>query len=254
LKNEQGELTISKSLRRNERIRVSPIRLIDQDDEQLGIVEVADALARARDAGLDLVEVAPQSRPPVCRIMDYGKFMYAQQKKERQSRAQRHESELKEIRIRTPKIGDHDLMIKVNRAHEFLARGDRVQFSLRFRSRELAHIDIGIEVFKRIKESLSDIVKIERDVRREGRRITMLLAPAPGKAAAKQPEKPKAAATAEPKAAPKAKAPENAPPAAPPAQAAESTPPAETGNDTAPPAPESSPPVETTESAPPTGE
>ena len=212
-------MTISKSLRRNERIRVSPIRLIDQDDEQLGIVEVADALARARDAGLDLVEVAPQSRPPVCRIMDYGKFMYAQQKKERQSRAQRHESELKEIRIRTPKIGDHDLMIKVNRAHEFLARGDRVQFSLRFRSRELAHIDIGIEVFQRIKESLSDIVKIERDVRREGRRITMLLAPAPGKAAAKPAEKPKAEATA----------------SAPPAEAPDTAPPAQTGNDTAPP-------------------
>ncbi len=183
------------------------------------------------------MEVAPQSRPPVCRIMDYGKFMYAQQKKERQSRAQRHESELKEIRIRTPKIGDHDLMIKVKHAHEFLARGDRVQFSLRFRARELAHIDVGIEVFKKIKDSLSDIVKIERDVRREGRRITMLLAPAPGKTPGKPGEKPKAkpSESAPPAIDPPIKLPE----AAPQPQASET------------PAPASAPPVKAPEPATP---
>ena len=148
---------------------------------------------------MDLVEVAPMSRPPVCRIMDYGKFMYSQRKKERKSHASHHETQLKELRIRTPKIGEHDLMIKVNRAKEFLERGDRVQFSLRFRGRELAHIDEGQKVFARIKEALADISKVERDFRREGRRITMMLAPS---RATKQPE-PKPAPKPEPKPAPK---------------------------------------------------
>jgi len=158
-------------------VRVSPIRLIDENNEQAGIVDVRDAQKRAREVGLDLVEVAPQSKPPVCRIMDYGKWKYAQRKKERKAKARRHETELKEIRIRTPKIGEHDLAIKVNRARTFLERGDRVQFSLRFRSRELAHIDVGVDVFRRIKEELADVARTERDVRREGRRITMMLSP-----------------------------------------------------------------------------
>ena len=168
---------IAKELRCNERVRVSPIRLIDENNEQAGIVDVRDAQKRARAVGLDLVEVAPQSKPPVCRIMDYGKWKYSQRKKEQKAKAKRHETELKEIRVRTPKIGEHDLMIKVNRARGFLERGDRVQFSLRFRSRELAHIDVGVDVFRGIKEQLSDVARVERDVRREGRRITMMLAP-----------------------------------------------------------------------------
>jgi len=168
----------------NERIRISPIRLIDENDEQIGIVEVKEAQFRARDAGLDLVEVAPSARPPVCRIMDYGKWKYAQKKKERKSKAHRHETELKEIRIKTPKIGDHDLGIKVKHAREFLERGDRVQFSLRFRGRELAHIDEGQKIFQRIQELLSDIAKVDQGFRREGRRITMTLAPDAKKAKA----------------------------------------------------------------------
>ncbi len=131
----------------------------------------------AREAGMDLVEVAPQSRPPVCRIMDFGKWKYAQRKKEQKSKAARHETELKEVRIRTPKIGEHDLMIKINRARSFLERGDRVQFSLRFRGRELAHIDEGQKIFLKIQETLADIAKVEQNFRREGRRITMMLAP-----------------------------------------------------------------------------
>jgi len=126
---------------------------------------------------MDLVEVAPQSSPPVCRIMDYGKWKYAQAKKQRKSKAGRHEVELKEIRIRTPKIGDHDLEIKIARAREFLDRGDRVQFSLRFRGRELAHIEEGQRVFQRIQEELSDVSKVDQHSRREGRRITMTFAP-----------------------------------------------------------------------------
>ncbi|MDY6912927.1 MAG: translation initiation factor IF-3 [Planctomycetota bacterium] len=169
---------MAKNLRCNERIRISPVRLIDEDNEQLGIVEVHEALSRARDNGLDLVEVAPQARPPVCRIMDYGKWKYAQRKKEQKSKAVRHDAGLKQVRIRTPKIGEHDLEIKVGRAREFIERGDRVQFTLRFRGRELAHIDEGQKVFAKIQEMLADISKIDQNYRREGRRITMTLAPA----------------------------------------------------------------------------
>ena len=140
-------------------------------------MDVRDAQARAREADLDLVEVAPMAKPPVCRIMDYGKFKYSQRKKEQVARGKRHEQELKEIRIKTPKIGEHDLQIKVKHARDFLERGDRVQFSLRFRGRELAHIDEGQRVFQQIIDELSDISKIDQAFRREGRRITMRLAP-----------------------------------------------------------------------------
>lgn len=170
-------MIIAKTLRTNERIRTSPIRLIDEEDRQAGIVDTRDALMRAREVGLDLVEVAPQAEPPVCRIMDFGKFKYAQRKKDQKSKAKRHETELKEIRIKTPKIGDHDLMIKVKHAKEFLERGDRVQFSLRFRGRELAHIDEGIKVFEQVIEALNEVCKVDQRPRKEGRRIAMMLAP-----------------------------------------------------------------------------
>ncbi len=198
---------------------------------------------------MDLVEVAPMSKPPVCRIMDYGKFMYSQRKKERKSHASHHETQLKELRIRTPKIGDHDLMIKVNRAKEFLQRGDRVQFSLRFRGRELAHIDEGQKVFTKIKEALGDISKIERDFRREGRRITMMLAPSKS---VKPPDpKPKAKPKPKPEAQDKpAPAPETTPtPEATPAPAPETTP---TPEATPAPAPETTPTPDVT--PPPTPE
>ena len=173
-------------------------------------------MERAQELGMDLVEVAPQASPPVCRIMDYGKWKYAQRKKEQKSKAHRHETELKEVRIRTPKIGEHDLMIKVNRARKFLERGDRVQFSLRFRGRELAHIDEGAKVFKKIQEELADVSKIDQHFRREGRRITMTLAALPKEQVGKAPKPPKA-----PKAAEAAPAPAEAPEAP---KAAEATP------------------------------
>ncbi len=143
----------------------------------MGVIDVREAQSRAQQAGLDLVEVAPRARPPVCRIMDYGKWKYAQKKKEQKSKAHRHETELKHIRIKTPKIGEHDLGIKVKHAREFLERGDRVQFSLRFRGRELAHIDEGQKVFQNIIDQLSDVAKVDQNYRREGRQITMTLAP-----------------------------------------------------------------------------
>jgi len=169
------------------------VRLIDENDQQIGIVEIADAISRAAAAGLDLVEVAPQARPPVCRIMNYGKWKYAQRKKERKSRTRRHETEMKQIRIRTPKISEHDLKIKVDHAREFLTRGDRVQFTLRFRGRELAHIEEGEKVLTHIKQGLSEVSRVEQDFRREGRRVTMLLVPSGKKSAAKAAAKPAAA-------------------------------------------------------------
>jgi translation initiation factor IF-3 len=170
-------IIIARELRRNHAIRVSQVRLIDEEDEQIGVVDLSQALQRAYDADLDLVEVAPNSKPPVCRIMDYGKYKYQQQKKEQKAKAQRHETELKQIRIRTPKIGDHDLMIKVNHAREFLERGDRVQFSLRFRGRELAHIDEGRDVFDKVVKELEDVGKVDQRPRFEGRRLSMMIAP-----------------------------------------------------------------------------
>ncbi|MCD6365033.1 MAG: translation initiation factor IF-3 [Planctomycetes bacterium] len=166
-----------KNLRCNEQIRISPIRLIDQNSQQVGIVELQDAYERARAVEMDLVEVAPQASPPVCRIMDYGKWKYAERKKEQRAKAHRRETELKHVRIRTPKIGEHDLAIKIQRARKFLERGDRVQFTLRFRGRELAHIDEGQRVFEEIKTTLEDISKVDQNYRREGRQITMTLRP-----------------------------------------------------------------------------
>ena len=140
-------------------------------------MDVRDAMRQAREAGMDLVEVAPQSQPPVCRIMDYGKWMYTQRKKEQKAKAQRHETELKQIRIRTPKIDTHDLRIKLARARDFIERGDRVQFTLRFRGRELAHINEGHRIFSEIRTGLEDIAKVDQTSRFEGRRLTMTLAP-----------------------------------------------------------------------------
>jgi len=151
--------------------------LIDENDQQIGIIETREAMFKAREAGLDLVEVSPMGRPPVCRIMDYGKWKYAQRKKEQKSKANRKENELKEIRIKTPKIGDHDLEIKIQHARDFLGRGDRVQFTLRFRGRELAHMDEGYKIFQHIREILSDIAKVDQSPRSEGKRIAMVLAP-----------------------------------------------------------------------------
>ena len=206
---ESRNVEIAKEIRRNERIRVTPIRLIDADGEQVGVVETREALQRARQSGLDLVEVAPSAAPPVCRIMDYGKWMYEQKKKDHEAKGHRHETELKEIRIRTPKIGPHDLEIKVNRARTFLSRGDRVQFTLRFRGREMAHRDRGRDVLNSVKELLADVAKVERDFRMEGRAMSVVLSPtekARQAIRAKKPDEGKAAAkppaTAEAQAAP----------------------------------------------------
>jgi translation initiation factor IF-3 len=178
-----GVSAISTNFRHNEQIRISPIRLINEKEEQAGIVPTNEALRMARDAGLDLVEVAPTARPPVCRIMDYGKWRYQQQKKEDKSRASSRAGQLKELKMKTVKIGDHDLMIKINHAREFLKEGNKVQFTLQFRGREMAHLELGREIFTKIKTELWPVSKVERDSKMEGRRMTLVLQPdhkAPG--------------------------------------------------------------------------
>ena len=165
------------NFRHNHQIRISPIRLINQLDEQIGIISTSDALKMAADVSLDLVEVAPNARPPVCKILDYGKWRYQQQKKEDKSRASNKGGQLKELKFKTVKIGDHDLMIKVNHAKEFLKEGNKVQFTLQFRGREMAHIELGRDIFKKIKDELFFVSKVERDAKMEGRRMTLVLQP-----------------------------------------------------------------------------
>jgi translation initiation factor IF-3 len=141
----------------------------------------------AREAGLDLVEVAPVARPPVCKIMDYGKWRYQQQKKEDKSRASARAGQLKELKLKTVKIGDHDLLIKINHAREFLKEGNKVQFTLQFKGREMAHLELGRDIFTKIKTELWPVSKIERDSKMEGRRMTLVLQPDHKQPGAKMP-------------------------------------------------------------------
>ena len=163
--------------RHNRQIRISPIRLIDADGEMQGVVPTEQALRMAQDAGLDLVEIAPNVRPPVCRILDYGKWKYEQQKKNDKQRAQQRHSTLKEVKIRTTKIDPHDLGIKINNARRFLEDGHKVQIGLQYRGREMAHQDIGRDIMDSIKRELFMISKVEQDFRMQGRRGNMVLAP-----------------------------------------------------------------------------
>jgi len=160
--------------RANEQIRIPQVRLIDENNEQVGIVDTVEALRRAREADMDLVEVARNERPPVCRIMDYGKFKYENKKKAHASKKKQHQVHLKEVRVR-PKIADGDLEVKVKRAREFLGKGHKVQVTCLFRGREMAHPDVGLDVMDRFFQAISDIAKIEREPRLEGRRMNMIV-------------------------------------------------------------------------------
>jgi translation initiation factor IF-3 len=164
-----------KSLRINERIRKSPVRLIDENNEQVGIVDTEDARRRARAVNQDLVEVAPHSEPPVCRIMDYGKWKYQQRKKEQKAKAHAKQSELKEVRLR-PGTDEHDLKIKTDRAKRFLEAGDKVQFTILFRGRQMAHREIGFDLFEQIKDHFKDMAHVEMPPKIQGRRMTMTMA------------------------------------------------------------------------------
>ena len=172
---ERGEVS-QEELRVNDRIRISPVRLIDVDGEQVGIVPTDEARSIAEDRGLDLVEVAPNSRPPVCRIMDYGKYKYEQARKAKEAKKKQHVINVKEIKMR-PKIEDHDFGFKLRHARRFLEDGDKVKFTLRFRGREMTHPELGERVLERVKAELAELGNVEVDIRKEGRTMTMLIGP-----------------------------------------------------------------------------
>jgi translation initiation factor IF-3 len=156
------------------------VRLIGPEGQQLGIVASYDALRQAREVGLDLVEVAPAAVPPVCRILDYGKFKYEQARKEREAKRNQKISELKGMRLR-PKIDDHDLEFKTRTIAEFLAEGDKVKVTVIFRGREIAHSDLGRRVLDQVVTSLKDVAAVERSPFMEGKTMTVILAPLGGK-------------------------------------------------------------------------
>jgi len=160
----------------NERIRIREVRLIDDQGQQIGIIPTRDALEMARERGLDLVEVAPNAVPPVCRLMDYGKFRYEQSRKERESRKSQQVTRVKEVRIE-PKIGDHDLETKGRQAAKFLDAGDKVKLSVLFRGRSITHPELGRELLEQLEEQLKSHGVVEQTARMEGRTMTMQLGP-----------------------------------------------------------------------------
>jgi translation initiation factor IF-3 len=160
----------------NERIRVPQVRVIADDGTQVGVLPVREALVLAQSKGLDLVEVSPTARPPVCRIMDYGKFKYEQNLRARKAKKKQHHTHLKEIKMR-PKIDDHDYDFKLRHARDFLGDRDKVKFTITFRGREIAHTEIGHELMKRIMAELQDVAIVETPPRQEGRSITAVVMP-----------------------------------------------------------------------------
>lgn len=167
--------SINQNLRCNEQIRVSPVRVIDENNEQVGILSNAEALQLARERGLDIVEVAPNVRPPVCRFMNYGKWKYEQKKKHKKQ----HEQQLKQVRLR-PKTDTNDRAIKIKRAVKFFKRGDKVQFTMVFRGRERFRREVAMGIFQSIIEEFGERVKIERPPSMDGRHMIMILAPVKG--------------------------------------------------------------------------
>ena len=162
--------------RMNDQIRVREIRLITEEGENIGVVETQTALDRAINVGLDLVEVSPDAKPPVCKIMDYGKYKYQEQKKAAEARKKQKTVEVKEIKMR-PNIDDHDYDVKMRAMKRFFDEGDKVKVTLRFRGREMAHQYLGMEVLKRVKSETEEIAKVELEPRSEGRQMIMVLAP-----------------------------------------------------------------------------
>ena len=171
-----GAIAVDKRTRVNDQIRISPVRVVDENGEQLGILGLDEAKAAAEDRGLDLVEVAPMARPPVCRIMDYGKFKYEEARKAREARKKQHTTHVKEVKFR-PGIEEHDFAFKVRHARRFLEEGDKVKATMMFRGRQMAHPELGREVLDRVAEAVEDVGKVESVPSMEGRFMIMILAP-----------------------------------------------------------------------------
>ena len=160
----------------NERIRISPIRVVMEDGSQLGVISTDEALAKARELGLDLVEISPTARPPVCKIIDAGKWKYDQSKKAAEAKRNASKVEVKQIKLR-PKTDDHDIAFKAKHARRFLDEGNKVLFQVRFRGRENAHPETGRFALERIMQELTDVAKLERAPKYENRVMTMTIGP-----------------------------------------------------------------------------
>jgi len=160
----------------NEEIRIREVQLIDQAGTNLGTVSIQEALAKASEAGLDLVEISPNATPPVCKILDYGKYKFQAQKKAAEARKKQKVVEVKEIKLR-PMIDDHDYDVKMRSMKRFFEEGDKVKVTLRFRGREMAHQELGTQLLDRVKADLATLAKVEMDARFEGRQMIMILAP-----------------------------------------------------------------------------
>ena len=167
---------ISKELRVNKEIRAKQVRMIGNEGEQLGIIAIKDAITMAEEKGLDLVEVSPNADPPVCKLIDYGKFKYEQHKKERDSKAKRKTLEVKEVKLR-PKIDDNDFRTKSKTAQRILSEGDKVKVTLMFRGREVVYTKLGEQLLEKLFEEVSSIALIERKPKLEGKNMIMILSP-----------------------------------------------------------------------------
>ena len=177
--NQEGGNSIAKENsepRINNEIRSMKIRLIDENGKQAGIVFTRDAIERAENIGLDLVEIADKSDPPVCKILDFGKFRYERQKQKKLNKKNQHIIQVKEIRIR-PNTGDHDLLTKLAKGQKFLSSGDKLKVTVMFRGREMSRKEAGLNLLKRVIEILEDVSKIDKEATLEGRRMSIILSP-----------------------------------------------------------------------------
>ena len=164
------------TLRINEEIRIREVRVTGANGEQLGIMQTKDALKLAEDQHLDLVEVAPKARPPVCRIMDFGKYRYEQQKRDKEARKKQKVITIKEVKLR-PNIEQHDFDVKLKNAQRFIEEGNKVKVTVMFRGRELSHPELGTVILNKMSEALGDTVSVERTAKLEGKNMTMILSP-----------------------------------------------------------------------------
>lgn len=164
----------------NRQITAQTIRLVGPTGDMIGVVPLREGLASAEAAGMDLVEVSPNAAPPVCKVLDYGKWRYHEQKKQQEARKKQKVIQIKEVKLR-PNIDPHDLSIKLKAVEKFLGEGDKVKFTLRFRGREMAHQEIGMSLLRRVREQLADKIKVESEPRSEGRQVVMVVSAAPVK-------------------------------------------------------------------------
>jgi translation initiation factor IF-3 len=206
----------SRDARTNRRIKAREVRVVGPEGDQLGVLPIEQALARAQELGMDLVEVSPMAKPPVCKIMDYGKFKYLEKKKQNEAKKKQVVVQLKEVKLR-PRTEEHDYTTKLKKVREFLGEANKARITVTFRGRELSHRELGQKVLQKVIEDLRDVAVIEAAPRMEGRQLFMILAPNPRMLQAQR-DRAKAQAAAAPQAAPGA-------PAAPQAPVASSTPP-----------------------------